>query len=139
MPGFLQKDRSHRFTNNIAPAQNHNLRAGSLHARTDQQLLHTSRSARNKAAGIPQHELADIDGVKPVDIFAGIDTRINTCRINMRWQRGLNEDAVNGWIAVELAEQTEEFHFRTRFRQDMGLGLNSKFKAEPLLHANVDL
>ena len=70
-----------------------------------QELLDAGRSAGGESAGITEHQLADVDGMKAVHVFLRKNSRVNGRGVDVRWERGLHENAVDARIGVEFCQQ----------------------------------
>jgi len=90
-------------------------------------------------AGAPREEPADVDGVEPVDVLAGVDRLDDHVGVDVLRKGQLNEDAVDRGVGIETGDDLPESILRRLggqpelARQEPGLcgGL--------LLAAHVDL
>ncbi len=84
------------------------MRTGRLDAGLDEESLAAKRGAGDEAAGVAHGELGDIDGVEAIDVLAGIDGGDDGSLIDMIGRWGLDEDAVDGGVCIELANKPDE-------------------------------
>src|SRR5436190_22205394 len=101
VPGLLNKNRSHRFANNIAATQDDNFGAGQRHVTANEQFVNAGGSAGDEACRIAEEQLAHVVGMKAIDVFVGVDRGINLGRIDVVGNRRLDEDAVDVLVLVE--------------------------------------
>jgi hypothetical protein len=55
----------------------------------------------------PAHEVAQTDGMKPVDIFCWIDRLQDTLCVDLGGERELDENAIHGVVTVEILDEFE--------------------------------
>src|SRR5947209_5409609 len=77
--------------------------------------------------------------MKPVHVLFWPHRCIDARRANVRWERSLDEDAVNASIGVKLSQLCQKLRFGGGGCQDLGLRKNSKPAAGALLHPHIDL
>ena len=68
---LLAEHRSHRFADDVAAPEHDDFRAFGLHTGTHEQFHDARRGAGLEAGFIAEHELADIDGMKAIDVLRG--------------------------------------------------------------------
>ena len=85
------------------------VRALRLDAAADEHLLHAVGRAGTECRGVADDQLAHVDGVEAVHILVGRDGQEDLLRIQMRRQRQLHQDAVHGFVGIELLDEGKEF------------------------------
>ncbi len=136
-PAALHHQRRHRLADNVAPAHDHAVRAGGLHAGPNQQLLHTRRGGRHEAISLAYQPLAHVDRVKAVDILSRIDGADDRVGVDLLRHRHLHEEPMNCRIRVQLMHLRQQLILRRRGRQPDGYRVHAGLLARLALHPHV--
>src|SRR5450432_1761559 len=94
-------------------------------------------SAGTKSGGVSEQELADVDRMEAIDVFFGGDGTVNFCLGNMLWERGLDQNSVDGFVGVESRDEVEQLSLCRQFRKDVGLRRNPCGGAVFFLHPDI--
>jgi hypothetical protein len=84
-------------------------------------------------------QAAGVDGVKAIDVFAGIDRFEQARGVHVGWQWKLDEDAVDLIAQVELGDEVKQFLGGDAGWRRVHLGVEAEFAAGLDLAAHVDL
>ena len=82
---------------------------------------------------------ARIHDMEPVHILIWVDGIDNLVGIDLGWQRQLHQNAMHGWILVELVYQRQQFSLQCRGRQAMLEAFHARFNRLLVLVAHIDL
>ena len=96
---LLKKEHAHRLAYNIASADYDAVFAGNVNFILRQKLHNAGGSARQKIV-VAYHNMADIFGVKGVNIFVGADGVYNGFFVNVLRERKLNQKSGYAVIIV---------------------------------------
>ena len=107
--GVHQQQR-HGLADDVAAADDHGVCAFDGNCAAAQNFHHAKRSARDEA-GATLDELADVDGMKAVDVLGGIDGFENFLGVDLRRKRELHENAVDVVAGVEFADDGEQLRW----------------------------
>src|SRR4029077_12044149 len=77
--------------------------------------------------------------MEAIDVLGGIDGVDDGLRVDMRRQRELDEDAVNGDIGIEPADQRQQLRLARRRGEVVGKGGETGGSGLALLVADIDL
>ncbi len=103
----------------------------------DEQFVDAGGRARLEERILPEQELADVDRVKAIDVFAIIDGAENLVLADVARQWRLDEDAVHLGIGVKLLDQREQFRLRRLLLEHNRIGADAQFLGLGALHADV--
>ena len=99
--------------------------------------LAAQRSTGHKRVRIPEGDLGDVDRVKSVDVLARIDCFDDGAFVDVRRRWGLNKDAMDRWVSVELFDECKQFSLRGGCRQLKLFRVHPKLLAHAVLGADV--
>src|SRR3954471_19054205 len=95
MFALLAKNGRHRFTNNIPPAENNHFSSFCNDLAANKELLNSSRSAWSEAAGVSQHQLANIHRMEAIHILARQHGLVDLWWEDSWRKRRLHQNAMN--------------------------------------------
>ena len=139
----MQKLR-HRLADDVRAADDNRLHAREGQAQPLAGLVDEDHRARRRAgdqraAGVPDREQADIDGMKAVDVLVRRDRLQDPRRIDVLGQRQLHENAVHGGIGVERLDEREQLRFARLGRQRVLDRMEAASPGRPALAGDVGL
>ena len=105
---FVHEQQGHRFADDHASSEHNGVGAGGFDARFHEEALASEGGAGDETGGVAEGELGDVDRMKPVDVLGGIDGFDDSLFVDVRRGRGLDEDAVDGRVVVEFANEVEQ-------------------------------
>src|SRR5687768_7196462 len=135
----LDQQCRHRFPDDVAAADDDDFLAARVDAVAHQQLLDTGRRARRKAVLLADEELADVHGMKAVDVLVWRDAPDDGVAVHVLRQGALDENAVDGGIGIQLVDERLEFRLRRRSRKANGLALHPRFDGRLFLRLHIAL
>ena len=133
---FETNKQRHRLADDHAAADDDGFRAVGVDAGNFQQLHAAGRGAGDEAGRVFEHELGDVFRVEAIDVLARVDLADDGFLVDVLGRRRLDEDAVDGGVGVEIADDLEQFllgGFRGQFdfqRVESELGAGAGFRAD---------
>src|SRR5207249_10033738 len=106
---FLHEQKGDRFTDDHAAAEDDHVRAADIDLAFDEQTLHAKRGAWNKAGRISEREACNVLWMEAVHIFAWIGGTHDGRVLDLLGRRGWHENTVNGRVAIQLFDTSEQF------------------------------
>ena len=114
---FLDKELRHRFANDVGTADDDSIKAfEAWHDRLGED-DGTGGGAGDEAA-FADRQASDVHGMEAVDILVGVDGLDDLEAVDVLGERHLDQDAVNGRIAIKFADEGEERCF-AGFRREL--------------------
>jgi hypothetical protein len=128
----------HRATHLVRCADDGRVETAYADAGVFEQLHDAFRRARPQH-GLAERQTADVVRVESIDVLVRKNPFQDVCAVDLRRKRQLNEQAVDGWIGVQLVDVAHEFSVPRIGGQMSDVRLEADLGAIPLLCANVDL
>lgn len=100
-PAQQQKQR-HRLADDAASPNNDRMATGDGELDVLEQAQDAQRRAGDESIGLPQSELSDVEGVKTVHVFVRGNRGYDFVFMDVRGRGRLDEDAVDGFVGIEL-------------------------------------
>src|SRR6266481_9049557 len=104
----VHQEKGHGLADDIAAAEDSGVRAFERNFATAQN-FHDAEWRAGDEIGAPGDEAADVEGMKAVDIFRGIDCFEDSLCVNLCGERELDEDAVDIVAAIQIFDDGEQF------------------------------
>lgn len=115
------------------------MRAAGLDAAFGEKPLTPKRGAWDKAVGVAEGQLCDIERVESINVFSRIDGCDDGALVDVRGWGGLDEDAVDSGIVIELMHEVDQ-RFLTGGRGQLVLHrMHAEFLAHPIFGADIRL
>mmetsp|Transcript_23016 Transcript_23016/g.58615 ORF Transcript_23016/g.58615 Transcript_23016/m.58615 type:complete len:304 (+) Transcript_23016:212-1123(+) len=129
----------HWHTHDVRPTDHHDLLATHLNAAALQELDATSRRAGHSERGLAtaQAHVADVSGREAVDVLCHLDRLEHLGLVDVPGQWQLDEDRVNLWVGVELADSVNELLLRDSLVEAAIDGEEAALSGRLLLHSHV--
>ena len=105
---FLHEQQGQRFAHDQAATKNHDVRAVNFDFTFRKQTLHAKRRARDKAAGIVEHELRNIFWMKSVHVFPRVERAHDGYFVDVLRRRRLYQNAVNARVTIKFFDAPEK-------------------------------
>ena len=139
VPGLplLHQEEGHRRPHEIGAADDDGAASFDRDLVAQKQLQATQRRAGNEfriAGGQP----SKVEGMNAVDVLAGIHARDNFGLVQMRRQRQLAKDSIDGQIAVELIDEEKNFLARDIGGKLMGHGMKTRLLGGSAFVAHIN-
>ncbi len=129
---FLQQHQRHGLADDVAAANHHGMLAAQIVADAVQH-LHAAIRRAGPEARLAHHQGAGAGDVETVHVFCRCNRFNDFLRINVRGQRQLHQDAVDGGVLVE------RFHARQQFGFGQGGGVLLQHRVQAGVMAGLDL
>ena len=137
----VQQQERHRLADDVAPADHDGASARNRNLRSVEKLNHAGRRARHERGAV-LHQASDVDRVKPVHVFGGIqrvEDALLGVRAHGRRQRTLNENPVVHVAPVETLDECQQRFDARRGRQTLDVGAQSGLARRLQLAADVEM
>lgn len=106
---FGHEKEGHGFAYDHAAADHDGVSTRRFDACVNEQALAAEGGAGDEAGGVFEGEFGDVDGVKAVNVFGGVDGAHDFRFVDMLGRWALHENAVDGGVGVELFDQGDQF------------------------------
>src|ERR1700731_1519675 len=103
----VHEEEGHGLADDVAAAEHHGIGAFDFDFVTAKNFHAAGRSAGDQA-GASADEAAEIDGMKTVHVFGGIDGFEDALGIHLRGKRKLDENAVDVVVAIQVFDDGEQ-------------------------------